>query len=203
MRVPRNDRLASLRQLGVCSSGRKAGGGGRVRRCLGRVSGAAMSCCRHAGLVPASRHPRVRRSVSIRTAGCRHKVGMTCGALKRRQAQDGREIFPEWIVPFDQVELVVAWPLLDPLLGRDCGFHRVGRVVPDELEYAVTVGEAGKGAVAMLYQATNQIRRHADVQCAVATARQDVDAWLPLSHIAETAESWMPGQARHDGGVCG
>ena len=52
-------------------------------------------------------------------------VGVTKLAWQRRQPKADRQIVPFGIVPLDQVQLVVAWPLLDPLLAGEGVEHRV------------------------------------------------------------------------------
>ena len=137
---------------------------------------------RHAGLVTASR-------ISVGT--------------DHWQAEIACQIAPSRVRLFDQVELVGAWPSLDALLAGDCGSHGIGGIEPDEARDTVAFGKAAERTFSMLDDAADQVRCHADVQRAVPTARQDVDAGLPFSHLGQSAWSWMPGQARHDGGVHG
>ena len=202
MRVPRNDRLASLRQLRVgCARRVAASELAHVGNDI-RASGAAMVSGRHAGLVPASTDPRTQPAWDSRKSGCRHRAGMTV-ELERWQTEADCQIFPERVFAFDHVQLVLTRPLLDALLTGDRGFDGVGRVVPHESLDAVATGEAVEGAVAMLHQAGDEIGRHTDVKRAVVMARQDIDARLSLPHAIEIADGWMAGQARRDGGACG
>ncbi|SEJ59482.1 hypothetical protein SAMN05428950_102141 [Sphingomonas sp. OV641] len=224
MRVPRNDRLASLRQLGVGCSRRVTGDG------LVRTS-------RHADLVPSRnqdggrlaharvipdllRDPTIRRRCrsplqSQRTwrHGSRIKSGMTVSAAgrscaategvlssptERRQADRWTKIVPKRVVSLDQLDLPVAAPAFEALFGHDrCG-HRVGRIVPNESLDLVAISEASKRTFAMLNDATEQVGCHADVQRAQIAAGHHVHARLPVPHAAVCAARWTPAQGRGD-----
>src|ERR1700749_4508522 len=70
---------------------------------------------RHAGLVPASTAP----------------------LLQGRKAETHREIFPSGVIALDDVLLIVARPLLDPLLCGNNDLHRIAGLEPDEALDAV------------------------------------------------------------------
>src|SRR3546814_14555030 len=87
-----------------------------------------------------------------------------CSSDLRWQPQPRCEITPARILPFDQVALPVARPLLHRLLACDYRFHCVGNIVPDEALAAVAFGEAVERAFAMLHDAADVVGGHADVQ---------------------------------------
>jgi len=161
-----------------------------------------------------SRGPRSRttsdRNLLLRShphGGPRNKSGVTVDGVrrndalsaKRRKAEIDSQIAPVRVVAFDQVLLPVTRPLLHPLLAGNGRLHRVGRVEPHQVFDAVALGEPIEDSLAMLDDATDQVGRHADIESAVETTGEQIDAGLAFSHAPETAARWMPEQVRHDG----
>jgi len=119
-------------------------------------------------------------------------------SAKRRKAEIDGQIAPVRVVAFDQVLLPVARPLLRPLLAGNGRLHRVSPVEPHQMFDAVALGEPIEGSLAMLDDATDQVGRHADIESAVETTGEQIDARFALSHSGRSAARWMPEQVRHD-----
>lgn len=153
----------------------------------------ALTHVRHPGLEPGSiaqrTPPAEARARTWMPAQGRHDE-----SLRRRQSEVDCKIGPMRIALFDQFDLPSTMPVLEALLGRDRCFHGVGNLVPDQMLDAVTRGVAVERSVTMLHQTTDKIRRDADVERAVAPARQDVDAGLPLAHSNELGVSTSSAQ---------
>ena len=225
MRVPRNDSVESLRQVGVWRSRDVAGGGGARLHAGVQNLHRGRDRLTHAFVIPdlirdLSGHERCALKGGRqrpRMVGSRIKSGMTVwgaarsrsaapfsfrcarsSAEKRRQADHRPKIVPERIVTFDQLNLPVSTPALEAFLGCDRVGHGVGRLVPDESLDAVTVGEATERAVAMLHDTTKQVGRDAQVQRAKIAAGHHIDARLLVPRPSVCAERWTPAQGRGD-----
>ena len=69
-------------------------------------------------------------------------------------------------------------PSLELLLAGDSQFHRSKLLIAHHTENAVAACETGESAIAMLPDTLHQIRRHANVDRAIALAGEDIDSWL-------------------------
>jgi len=65
--------------------------------------------------------------------------------------------------------------------------------------HSVAFRETGQRAGAVLMEPTNQVRRYADINCAIRLAGKNIDARLfLLSHGHGIADQWMLKQVQHD-----
>jgi len=80
-----------------------------------------------------------------------------------------------WVLALDQLELPLASPPLDALLAQNRLVHVAVLLEVDEQLHRVSLGESGHQAFAMLMSAADQVIGVADVEGAIATAREDVD----------------------------
>ena len=101
---------------------------------------------------------------------------------QRRKAEILRKIAPGRILLMDEIILPIARPALDPLLANDRLLHRVVPFEPHEALDAVLPGEASDEALAMLMNATQEVRSHACVQRAVGCSGEQINAGLSF-HI--------------------
>jgi hypothetical protein len=105
---------------------------------------------------------------------------MTCGGELLHSARDlVVEVPPIRIERPDQVDLPLAWPVLDVLLALDRGDGGVVLLVIDERLDAVTLRETGDEALPVLVDAPDQVIRDPDIKRATGTARQDIDPEAP------------------------
>src|SRR4051812_36266677 len=99
------------------------------------------------------------------------------------------EINPFRIGPLDQVELPFAAPLFELFLARDRAADVVATFKPDEQVNPISRCEPVGGVRLVLVHATNQIVGHADVECPVFSACEDVNVVLDTS----CPGLWSPG----------
>src|SRR5262249_32738891 len=79
----------------------------------------------------------------------------------------------------DQVDLPLAWPVLDVFLALDCRLYRGMLLVIDQHLHAVPFGEAWCQSLAVFEDASDEVIGYADVKRSARSARQNVD---PVAH---------------------
>jgi len=94
------------------------------------------------------------------------------------QAEARREVEPLRILAFDQIDLPLPMPALQLLLPLDRLVHRAVQFKPHEPVHGIFRGEAWNAIATVLEEPGNQVRRNTDVQGAVLTAGEDIDARL-------------------------
>src|SRR4051812_1744851 len=102
---------------------------------------------------------------------CRNPVPRSCGSDEILI-----QIAPIRIAFLDQLDLPCAVPMLEHLLARDSCVHREVLLVPGETMHCVVAREAEDQVAFVLPHALDQVRGYTNVECAVALAREDVDA---------------------------
>ena len=104
------------------------------------------------------------------------------------------QVVPLRVLRFDQVELPGSRIALDGPLSRDGGRDQLERLPPDQPRAAVAFGETFPRPLSVLVDAAREVRRHASVKRAIASARHDVDGDdLVGVHHARSIAPWMPG----------
>ncbi len=117
-----------------------------------------------------------------------------------RKAKAHRKVVPIGVLALDQVDLPLPMPALELLLASDGGRHVAKYFVSDQRVDAVALCEALDLAVSMLPQPSNEVRGYADVECAVARAGEDIDAWVAFEgHLPERDKGWTLKQVQGDG----
>ena len=118
---------------------------------------------------------------------------------KRRQAQANRQVDPMRIAAFDQVDLPLAMPAFELLFAQDRWLHFAEQLEMHQAGDAIAAGKPLKRGIAVLRHARGQIGRHADVQCTVGCAGEDIDTRKALSlHLSEFAAQWTLKQVQGD-----
>jgi len=119
--------------------------------------------------------------------------------LKPRKPKAHRKVEPVRVSLFDQVDLPLPAPVLKLLFARDRRHHFTMTFEPDQHLDAVTIGEAGQRAIAVLPESADKIRRDADVERPARLACQDIDARFPFTdHTPELAAGWTLKQVQGD-----
>ena len=120
-------------------------------------------------------------------SGFRHsrEGGNPATSRSRRQPECSTDdvvpkIAPVWICFFDQSDLPSSIPLLDPFLASDRRLHRLVQLEPDQTMDVVARAETVCRGCSMLPDPLHQIRRDTEIQGAVATVCEQLDAWLPV-----------------------
>jgi hypothetical protein len=116
------------------------------------------------------------------------------------QTQPHRQISPMRVMLVDQVDLPRPMPVLELLLTHNCWFHLAKHLKMDQAINRIFGGKAGKGFVAVLPQAGDQVRRHANVKRTIGFARKNINTGLTfLSHGRSLAAKWTLKQVQGDG----
>jgi hypothetical protein len=119
---------------------------------------------------------------------------------KRRQAQPHSKVSPNRIPFVDQIDLPWSMPILQLLLPRNGAFHVAKHFKMHQPVDRIFRRVPGRRIVAMLPNAREQVRRHANVERAVKLASKDIDARVFLfSHVRSFAEKWTLKQVQGDG----
>ena len=117
----------------------------------------------------------------------------------RFEAQPHGQVAPFGVLAVDQVDLPLPPPVLELLLAGDRVNHLVEHLEVDEAMDPVARGETGQGVVPMLPQAPHQVGRNSDVQRAVMSACEEVDARFALDvHAPIGAEKLTLKQVQGD-----
>jgi hypothetical protein len=105
----------------------------------------------------------------------------------------------------DQIELPLARPMLDIFLALDRGWRGIVLLVVHEQFDAVLLAKAFDKSLAVLVHTTQKVIGHANINCAVAFAGEDINpkylhccdiVWIAESSPAMTAEYYVPSQSR-------
>ena len=119
---------------------------------------------------------------------------------KRRQTQPDSKVRPNRITFVDQIDLPRSMPILQLFLARNRASHVAKHFKMDKPVNCIFRRVSGHRFVAMLPNARDKVRRHADVERAVKLARKDVDAWVFLvSHRRSITAQWTLKQVQGDG----
>ena len=119
---------------------------------------------------------------------------------KRRQAQPNRKVSPNRITFVDQIDLPGPMPIFKLFLAQYGALHVSKHLKMDQPVNRVFRRMAGHCAVAMLPNAREKVRGHANVQRAVMLARKDIDARVFLfSHGWNITAKWTLKQVQGDG----
>src|SRR3546814_613708 len=95
--------------------------------------------------------------------------------IQRGQTQPNRQIDPPRIFGFDQIDLPLPMPTLELLFPTDGLLHRVAHFETDEIVDGISPGEARNAVRAVLMQASQQVRRHPNIDRAIGLAGEDID----------------------------
>ena len=99
----------------------------------------------------------------------------------------------------DQVDLPRPVPILELLLAGDDAYHVAEHFEVNQPVRLVARGKPRRCAAAVLPHAAEQVGSHADVQRAVVSARQNIDAGVALlPHGPECAAKWTLKQVQGD-----
>src|SRR5262249_45619631 len=103
-----------------------------------------------------------------------------CGPSSRScsYAQRIVEIVPAAILLFDQIDLPLAFVLLQSAFALNSGIDVCEDFEIDELRHAIAFGESGCGAFAMFPYAPDEIVGHANIKRPVLFAGEDVNIVL-------------------------
>ena len=116
-----------------------------------------------------------------------------------RQAQPHRQVGPMRVRLVDQVDLPRPVPILELLLAGDDAYHVAEHFEVNQPVRLVARGKPRRCAAAVLPHAAEQVGSHADVQRAVVSARQNIDAGVALlPHGPECAAKWTLKQVQGD-----
>ena len=119
--------------------------------------------------------------------------------FKRRQAQPHRKIVPITIRLIDQIDLPLSPPVLELLFAGNRIHHVAKHLEMDEAIDPVTRGKSRRRIIAMLPQPAQQIRCDANIQRAIVTARENIDARVAiLPHGPERGAKWTLKQVQGD-----
>src|SRR5579864_5358108 len=94
-----------------------------------------------------------------------------------------REVAPLNIGLLDQIHFPRALVFLEPRLPRDRIGDITERLVVDEHLDAVLFGKASHKSLLVFPHTTREVIGHANVECAVSVAREDVHVVKPLFHF--------------------
>ena len=119
---------------------------------------------------------------------------------KRRQPQPHSKVRPNRITFVDQIDLPGPMPIFKLFLAQYGALHVSKHLKMDQPVNRVFRRMAGHCAVAMLPNAREKVRGHANVQRAVMLARKDIDARVFLfSHGRNITAKWTLKQVQGDG----
>ena len=123
---------------------------------------------------------------------------------QRRQAQLDRKVGPMRVRLVDQIDLPRPMPVLELFLAGDCADHVAEHLKMDQTVNLVTRGKPWRRTIAVLPHPAEQIRRNPDIQRAVVSARQNIDARVTLlTHGPEPVAKWTLKQVQGDGNGLG
>ena len=105
------------------------------------------------------------------------------------------EVIPVWVSLLDQLDLPRAVPALQLLLALNGGTNLTKVFEIDETSHTLFLGEPLRQLFSMLVEAPDKIVRHADIERAAKTARQNIDVIDALTHTATLVATGWPGQA--------
>ena len=118
---------------------------------------------------------------------------------QRRQAQPHGKVDPLRVALVDKIDFPRAMPTLELFFTQDRRRHLAEQFVMHQPVDFVFSGEPRQRIIAMLPQASDEIRGHADIQRAVVPARKDIDARKAfLPHGAESGARWTLKQVQGD-----
>ena len=119
---------------------------------------------------------------------------------KRRQTQANRKVSPNRITFVDQIDLPRPMPILQLFFAQYGAFHVAEHLKMDQPVNRIFRGMSWHRIAAMLPNASDQVRGHANVQRAVMLARKDIDARVFLfSHGWNITAKWTLKQVQGDG----
>jgi hypothetical protein len=139
-------------------------------------------------LVPSHRHPEL-------VSG---SIGS--GILpQRRHTQPNRKVSPNRVPFVDQIDFPRSMPILQLFFARNRAFHVAKHFKMHQPVNRIFRRMSGHRIIAVLPNAREQVRRHANVERAVKLARKDIDTRVFLcSHRRNITAKWTLKQVQGD-----
>ena len=154
---------------------------------------------RHPELVSGSISPRSQAVIGSQWMLKRVQHDGGSSVSDRRQAEINRQIDPLGVFGFDQIDLPTAMPVFQLFLSRDRIGHIIEHFKTDKAIYRILRRISGRQLITVLVKALDQVRRYANVQRAIGSAGEYVDAGLfRLSHRQYMSASWTLKQVQGD-----
>jgi hypothetical protein len=120
--------------------------------------------------------------------------------LERGKAKPHCQIDPTQVVFVDQVDLPLPVPALQLFFAQDGRLHFTEQLEVDQGVDVIERSETRHCIAAMLGKAENEVRRDANIDCAIRPACENIDARLAfMSHPSEFVAQWALKQVQGDG----
>ena len=108
-----------------------------------------------------------------------------------------RQVNPMRVIAFNQINFPLSMPVFQLFLAQNSPLNISKQFKANQIVYRIFFSKAIRYFAAMLVHTAHQIRRHSDINRAVMTACQYIDARL-FFHKPEHDVKWMLKQVQHD-----